>query len=112
MNKIQRHFIFIQMSIEATWINALPPEDLDFLRNFVLVSGSLKELAKRYGISYPTVRLRLDRLIALVESHSGLQKATPIESELRLLTMRGEISRSAAERILGAHKRTLEEPKS
>jgi hypothetical protein len=33
----------------------------------VLASGSLTELAQAYGISYPTVRLRLDRLIAKVK---------------------------------------------
>lgn len=51
---------------EEQWINYLSGEDLTFLKRFLLASGSLKELAKSYGISYPTVRLRLDRLIAKV----------------------------------------------
>ena len=46
-----------------TWLAALSEEDLHFIRRFVLASGSLKELAKQYGISYPTVRIRLDCLI-------------------------------------------------
>ena len=45
------------------WILDLEPEDAGFLKNFVLKSGSLKEIAKLYSVSYPTVRLRLDRLI-------------------------------------------------
>ena len=48
-------------------------DDLAFLRRFVLASGSLKDLAQAYGVSYPTVRLRLDRLIQkinIVEEHS------------------------------------------
>ncbi len=34
-----------------------------FLLDFVLCSGSLKELAARLGVSYPTVRNRLDEVI-------------------------------------------------
>ena len=45
------------------WILALEPEDATFLKNFVLKSGSLKEIARLYEVSYPTVRLRLDKLI-------------------------------------------------
>ena len=45
------------------WILALEQEDVTFLKNFVLKSGSLKEIAKLYEVSYPTVRLRLDKLI-------------------------------------------------
>ena len=49
------------------WILALEQEDVTFLKNFVLKSGSLKEIAKLYGVSYPTVRLRLDKLIQKIE---------------------------------------------
>ena len=45
------------------WIMALDAEDLKFIKNFILASGSLKEIATLYGVTYPTVRLRLDRLI-------------------------------------------------
>ena len=38
-------------------------KDISFIKNFVLASGSLKEMAKHYGVTYPTVRLRLDKLI-------------------------------------------------
>ena len=33
------------------WILALEPEDAAFLKNFALASGSLKEIAKEYGVS-------------------------------------------------------------
>ena len=33
----------------------------------MLASGSLKEMAAQYGVSYPTVRLRLDRLIQKIQ---------------------------------------------
>lgn len=49
------------------WILKLEPEDLMFLKRFVLSSGSLKDLAKLYEITYPTIRLRLDRLIKKIK---------------------------------------------
>lgn len=45
------------------WILALDEEDLEFIKRFVTNSGSLKDIAKIYDVSYPTVRIRLDRLI-------------------------------------------------
>ena len=45
------------------WLADLEDEDAAFIKKFVLSSGSLKEVAALYGVSYPTVRLRLDRLI-------------------------------------------------
>jgi hypothetical protein len=41
----------------------LPAEDQDFILKLIEASGSLKELASIYGISYPTIRNRLDSLI-------------------------------------------------
>ena len=41
----------------------LHAEDQDFVLKLIQASGSLKELAGLYGISYPTVRNRLDSLI-------------------------------------------------
>ncbi|MGE3409718.1 MAG: DUF2089 family protein, partial [Pirellulales bacterium] len=50
------------------WVDCLNDEDWRFLRRFLLSSGSLKALAEEYGVSYPTVRGRLDRLIAKVQA--------------------------------------------
>ena len=44
----------------------LRPEQQEFITEFVKASGSLKEMAKHFGVSYPTVRNRLDELIAEV----------------------------------------------
>ena len=46
------------------WLASLTEEeDLAFIKNFVLSSGSLKQMSQLYQVSYPTMRLRLDRLI-------------------------------------------------
>ena len=66
----------------ARWVDALEEEDLWFIKRFVLASGSMKELASGYGISYPTVRLRLDRLIQkikLLDAHHAELAREPKE---------------------------------
>ena len=49
------------------WKEVLEEEDFAFIKNFVINSGSLKEIAKIYDVTYPTVRLRLDRLIQKIK---------------------------------------------
>lgn len=52
------------------WFDYLENEEKEFIRQLILASGSLKELAKVYDVSYPTVRLRLDRVINKVKLYS------------------------------------------
>ena len=47
-------------------LSCLTPAEQEFLLAFVKSSGSLKEMARRFNVSYPTVRNRLDDLIARV----------------------------------------------
>lgn len=57
------------MGIEVVpdWMVNLDDEDVSFIKKFVLASGSLKEIAKLYDVTYPTVRLRLDKLIQKIQ---------------------------------------------
>jgi hypothetical protein len=41
----------------------LAPDDEKFILEFIKASGSLKDMATLLGISYPTVRNRLDEII-------------------------------------------------
>ena len=41
----------------------LSDDDVRFVEEFVLCSGSLKEMARSMGLSYPSVRNRLDDII-------------------------------------------------
>jgi hypothetical protein len=41
----------------------LAPEDEEFILEFIKASGSLKDMARILGVSYPTVRNRLDDII-------------------------------------------------
>lgn len=47
----------------------LPPDDQQFVLDFVLCSGSLKEMARKMGLSYPTVRNRLDEIISRIQEY-------------------------------------------
>ena len=47
----------------------LAPDEQRFVELFVLASGSLKQMAELLGVSYPTVRSRLDRLIEKLRQH-------------------------------------------
>lgn len=57
-----------QMSMEGDFFTSpllnLPASHQEFIEMFVLSSGSLKEMSSKLGISYPTVRSRLDEIIA------------------------------------------------
>ena len=91
----------------GSWLAALNEEDLVFLKRFLLASGSLKELAKLYGISYPTVRLRLNRLIEKVNIVDDENIPTAFERELRLLYADGRIDRATLDQLMKAHEKEL-----
>ena len=89
------------------WLLALEPEDIAFLKNFVLKSGSLKEIARLYGVSYPTVRLRLDKLIQKIEL-SDQQKEAPFSSFIKGLAVDGRVDLDTAKLIIDRYQREKE----
>lgn len=91
------------------WVDGLSDEDLMFVKRFLLASGSLKELAAAYGISYPTVRLRLDRLIQKIELLDDHRPASPFERHLRTLYADGRLDLETLKTLLAAHEQALGE---
>jgi hypothetical protein len=91
------------------WVDRLDDEDVAFLKRFVLASGSLKELAEAYGVSYPTIRLRLDRLIAKVEVFDAAKPMSEFERTARGMVAAGTLDPSALKSLLSAHAKGLEE---
>ena len=86
------------------WLLALEPEDIAFLKNFVLKSGSLKEIARLYGVSYPTVRLRLDRLIQKIEL-SDHQEEEPFPAFIKGLAVDSRIDLETAKLIIEKYQK-------
>jgi hypothetical protein len=86
------------------WIDYLDDEDLMFIKRLVLASGSLKKVAREYDISYPTVRLRLDRLIAKIQVIEDQQVVEPFERLLRSKYAEGKLSADTLKQLLAAHR--------
>lgn len=88
----------------ASWIDRLSDEDKSFLKRFVLASGSLKAVAEEYGISYPTVRLRLDRLIEKIRIFDSEQIVSEFERQLRAQHIDGKLDHATMKVLLDAHR--------
>lgn len=80
----------------------LPREDLDFIVELVLRSGSLKDLAAVYGVSYPTIRSRLDKVIERLQAAVAGREPDPVSDLLAALVERGEVTGSAARSLRDA----------
>jgi hypothetical protein len=89
------------------WLAVLDPEDLGFLKRFLCSSGSLKALAEEYEVSYPTVRTRLDRLIAKVQAAEDPRIADPFERRLKVLVADAKVPIPLAKELLRAHRESL-----
>ena len=69
----------------------LSGEDLSMASSFVLVSGSIKALAQQYGVSYPTMRQRLDALIDRLGRLVDGAEPDPVNDYLADLIAKGQI---------------------
>ena len=92
-----------------SWFDHLSDEDRAFVRRFVLASGSLKAVAAEYGISYPTVRLRLDRLIEKIRVYEDASVRSSFERALRARYAEGKIDLETMRALLEEHEKALEE---
>ena len=93
------------MSCRA-WFEFLSDEDLAFVRRFVL--ASLKHVAQQYGVTYPTIRLRLDRLIAKIEVVEQHAEVSEFERLLRAQFADQKISHETFNLLLAAHRKEQE----
>jgi len=110
INKIEAYIDFVKDE-QPRWLEALDEEDLQFLKRFVLTSGSLKALCDEYGVSYPTVRARLDRLIAKVQAADDPKVVDSFHRKLHVLVADGKMSATLARDLLKAHRAAAEEGK-
>jgi len=60
----------------------LSPEQLQFVETFLKVRGNIKEMERELGISYPTVRARLDAILTALGYRVDPEEAEEI-SEVR-----------------------------
>ena len=94
-----------------TWVVSLDDDDLQLIRRFVLASGSLKQLAEDYAVSYPTIRARIDAVIERMRLLDRNTEDDVLEAKLRLLVAEGDVAPKTAKDLLRLHKQTKGVPR-
>ena len=82
------------------WIEGLGEEDWQFIKRLILASGSLKDVARQYKISYPTVRIRLNRLIKKVDALDSEKPKTEFHKKVKVLAAEGKVNLSTAKMLI------------
>ena len=86
------------------WILNLEIEDVNFVKRFVTNSGSLKELAREYDITYPTIRARLDRLIEKIDLYEHQEHDIYID-KVKVLALDGKIDLETAKVLISTYRK-------
>ena len=94
------------MAIEVIpdWIANLEDEDLIFIKKFLQASGSLKEIARQYDVTYPTVRLRLDKLIQKIQISEDISNE-PYVALIKRLAVNDKIDFDTAKVLISEYKK-------
>lgn len=95
------------MSIKVVpiWMENIEDEDLVFIKRFILASGSLKEIANSYNVSYPTVRNRLNDLIKKIEIADD-ESEEPYISLIKSLVIDGKVEFDAAKILISEYHKS------
>lgn len=95
----------MSMELLPEWMAGLEEEDVAFIKKFILASGSLKEVAGQYGVTYPTVRLRLDRLIQKIKLTEDAA-TDPYIATIKRLAMNEKLDLDTAKVLIAEYKKT------
>lgn len=93
------------IDVVPDWMANLDEEDVVFIKKFILSSGSLKEVAAQYGVSYPTVRLRLDRLIQKIRINEDTANE-PYIALVKRLAVNEKLDFDTAKILISEYKKT------
>jgi len=96
--------IAIEGSFELPQLARLDMEDQVFITAFVRSHGSIKEMERIFGVSYPTIKSRLNRIAGSLEFIETNPSPSKGEAKAEILDrlQRGEISAEEAIREMGA----------
>ncbi len=94
------------MAIEIVpeWMTNLDDDDISFIKKFLQASGSLKEVANQYSVTYPTVRLRLDRLIQKIQISED-NKNEPYIGLIKRLVVNEKLDFDTAKILISEYKK-------
>lgn len=99
----------VAIDMVPDWMSGLEEEDVAFIKRFLLSSGSLKEMANQYGVTYPTVRLRLDRLIQKIQI-SEQNANEPYIALIKRLAMNDKLDFDTAKLLISEYKKGKQQP--
>jgi len=96
----------MNMAIEIVpeWMVNLEDEDVIFIKKFLQASGSLKEISRQYEVTYPTVRLRLDKLIQKIQISEDISNE-PYVALIKRLAVSDKIDFDAAKILISEYKK-------
>lgn len=102
--RLDKSGVAIEGEFEVPPLARLTYEDQVFVSEFVRSHGSIKDMEKAFGVSYPTIKNRLNRIagqLSLVQVSVEASAPAPAADEDPLgMLERGEISaEEAAERL-------------
>ena len=92
------------IDVVPQWMTGLEEEDVNFIKRFLLASGSLKAVAAEYGVTYPTVRLRLARLIQKIQMNEDTAE-DPFVSLVKRLALKDKMDLDTAKVLIAAYKK-------
>ncbi|NMA67032.1 MAG: DUF2089 domain-containing protein [Clostridiaceae bacterium] len=92
------------LQVIPEWIINLDDEDVSFIKRFLLASGSLKEMARQYEVTYPTVRLRLDRLIQKIKVNDNAE-SDPYIALIKRLAINEKLDFDTAKVLISEYKK-------
>lgn len=94
------------MAIEVVpeWMVNLEDEDVIFIKKFLQASGSLKEIARQYEVTYPTVRLRLDKLIQKIQIAEDISNE-PYVALIKRLAVSDKLDFDTAKILISEYKK-------
>ena len=93
------------VEIIPEWMAGLEDEDVAFVKKFLLASGSLKEIARQYNVTYPTVRLRLDKLIQKIQISEDTSNE-PYVALIKRLAVSDKLDFDTAKILISEYKKT------
>lgn len=85
------------------WLIELENEDLNFIKQFIMASGSLKDIARYYEVTYPTIRLRLDKLIQKIEINDN-EEEKPFITLVKQLAIEDKMDIETAKLLIESYK--------
>lgn len=102
----------INMDTVPMWMKNLDDEDMIFIKRFLLASGSLKEVAKLYGVTYPTVRVRLNKLIDKIKLSEDKEDNDEFVELIKRYVIDEDIEFDVAKNLITEYKKIKEKAKN